>query len=471
MEASLLSGIFHRLVQKHRVPGAQLTLYRNGKMAECVVGVESLRTGRPVTTESAFPYGSITKFYTAALAMQFVSDGDLDLDEPLADLVPELKRAANRTLGTATVRQLLSHTAGLADNIDCPDMRGASYQRYAAACGEVPSLFMPGLAFSYSNAGYCLMGRVIEYASGMDWWTALESCLLHPLGVEPAFLHDPRPDTAHRRTTDGHAVRLDVSAAQSGTASGKAGSADAGGVEGVETVDHLIPLSTAAAGALAGSATALVAAARLHLDDRDALATEELPDLPDILSKDAVEEMRECVPGAEPYGLADGWGLGLMTHRGADGAIWLGHDGAVGGSSCHLRLHPASNVALAMTANATTGQKLWDDLLADLRAEGLDIGHYTLPHPDTPRVEDPAEYVGEYANGDLVLVVVADASGRLFLTRKDYFDSRLVIHEDDRFVASDTEVDAVPVVGRFVRGRAGGPITLLQYGGRALARC
>ncbi|MGJ5892710.1 alpha/beta hydrolase [Streptomyces sp. V2] len=441
MKAARLSETFRRLVRRHRVPGAQLALYHDGELTECVVGQESLRTGRPVTPESVFPYGSVTKFHTAALTMQFVSDGDLDLDEPLAGLVPELRRPPGHALGAATVRQLLSHTAGLADTVDCPDMRGPSYQRWAAACAETPGLFGPGLAFSYSNAGYCLMGRVLECASGMDWWTALETCLLHPLGVTPAFLHDPRPGAPAHRVTDGHAVRLDAS-----------------GDGGVEPVDHLIPLSTAAAGALAGSATALVTAARLHLDDRSG-----------VLDKDAAAEMRALVPGAEPYGLADGWALGLMAHHGTDGTTWLGHDGAVAGSSCHLRLHPGTNTALALTANATTGGRLWDDLLGELRAQGLDIGHYALPHPDTPHVEDPAEYVGEYTNGDLTLVVVADPSG-LFLTRRDYFDSRLVIHQDDRFVARDTELDSVPVVGRFVRERAEGPVTLLQYGGRALAR-
>ncbi|QHF96047.1 alpha/beta hydrolase [Streptomyces sp. NHF165] len=464
VDGSRLAEEFTHLVRKHRVPGAQLALYRDGALTQCATGVESVRTGRPVTSTSAFPYGSVTKFHTAMLALQFASDGDLDLDEPLGRLLPELKNAANRHLRDATVRQLLSHTAGLADNVDCDDMRGASYQRYTTACGDTPGLSAPGLAFSYSNAGYCLMGRVIEVASGMDWWTALENCLLHPMGAQPAFLHDPRPGARPHPVTDGHAVRLD--GPHGSTTDGTRDATP----DGIETVDHLIPLSTAAAGALAGSAIALVTAARLHLDDRDSLADDDHPELPDLLPEDAVEEMRTPVPGVRPYGLADGWGLGLMAHRNTAGDIWLGHDGAVGGASCQLRLHPAGNTALALTANATTGQKLWEDLLDLLRADGLDIGHHTLPLPDTPRVQDPGPYLGEYANGDLVLVVVADPGGQLFLTRKDYFDSKLEIHEDDRFVSRDPEVDAVPVVGRFVRAEPGGPITLLQYGGRALAR-
>ncbi|MFE9888227.1 serine hydrolase domain-containing protein [Streptomyces scopuliridis] len=440
-----VADIFEELAREHRVTGAQLALYRDGALTEHAGGVESVRTKNPVTADTAFPFGSVTKFFTAGLIMQFVSDGDLDLDEPLSGLVSELKSATNPLLGTGTVRQLLSHTAGLADSIEYADMRGPSYRRFATVCGEEPNLFPPGLAFSYSNTGYCLLGSVIEAVSGMDWWTAMDSCLLRPLGIEPAFLHDPRPgaDQPARTRAEGHAIR--------------AGSDEA------EPVDHMTALSLAAAGGLAGSARDLVTTARLHLDDRATFAHRHL------LPEDAILQMRESVPDAEPFGLADAWGLGLMCHRNGDDA-WYGHDGAVGGATCNLRIHPGSSTALAVTTNSTAGPKLWEDLVGELRANGLDLGHYSLPHPEAPQVGDLGDYLGSYTNGDLLLMVVADGSGELFLTREDYSDYLLTIHEDDLFVARDRVHDALPIIGRFVRERAGGPVALLQYGGRALQR-
>jgi CubicO group peptidase (beta-lactamase class C family) len=444
--AEAVPETFEKLVHKHRVTGAQIAFHQDGTLTEHAVGIASIRTGRPVTAATAFPYGSVTKFLTAVLVMQFVSDGDLDLDEPLADLLPELKGTAETAPGTATVRQLLSHTAGLADTIEYPDMRGSSYRRYATACAQAPVLHAPGLAFSYSNTGYCLLGSVIETVAGMDWWTAMENCLLRPLGIEPAFLHDPRPgaDRTPRPVAEGHATRV--------------------GSETTELVDHMTDLSLAAAGGLLGSATDLVTAARLHLDDRDTFEYRHL------LDEEMARLMRETVRTAEPFGLADAWGLGLMAHRSAEG-IWYGHDGAVGGASCHLRLHPGTSTALAMTANSTAGPKLWEDLVTELRAAGLDLGHYSLPRPEAPQATRLDDYLGTYANGDLRLAVTTGpASDGLYLTREDYSDYQLTIHTDDRFVAKDREFDGLPIVGRFVREQPCGPVALLQYGGRALQR-
>lgn len=440
-----VGALFEELVREHGVTGAQLAVHRDGTLSEYATGLASVRTGEPVTSRTGFPFGSVTKFLTAELVMQFVSDGDLDLDEPLAGLLPDLKRAAVPALGTATVRHLLSHTAGVVDSLEHPEMRGPSYRRFAGVCAQQPALFPPGRAFSYSNTGYCLLGAVVEAVSGMDWWTAMDSCLLRPLGIEPAFLHDPRPgqNGAARPVAEGHALR-------------------AGG-ERAERVDHMTSLSLAAAGGLVGSATDLVTAARPHLADRETFPQRHL------LPEDAVLAMRTCVPDAEPFGLADGWGLGLMRHGHGDDA-WYGHDGAVGGASCNLRLHPGRSIALALTANSTAGPKLWEALIARLPEAGLDVGHYALPVPDSPQGAPLADYLGTYANGDLALMVVRDDSGDLLLTRESYTDYRLSLHEDDLFVARSGEPGALPITGRFVRERADGPVTLLQYGGRAMYR-
>ncbi|MGG7612557.1 serine hydrolase domain-containing protein, partial [Streptomyces sp. ZG43] len=230
-----------------------------------------------------------------------------------------------------------------------------------------------------------------------------------------------------------------------------------------ERVDHMASLSLAAAGGLVGSATDLVTAARPHLADRKTFAQH------DLLPEDAVLAMRTCVPDAEPFGLADGWGLGLMRHGTGDGA-WYGHDGAVGGASCNLRIHPDRSLALALTANSTAGPKLWEALVARLPEAGLDVGHYALPVPDSPSLAPDAGHLGTYANGDLALMVVHDAAGDLLLTRESYSDYRLSLHEDDLFVARSGEPGALPITGRFVREHPAGPVALLQYGGRAMHR-
>ena len=90
--------------------------------------------------------------------MILVADGDLELDAPIGEHLPELDEPVARL----TLRQLLSHTAGLAAN--SPDAAaGMSLRRYVAEhCGREQLILPPGAAFSYSNPGLMLTGRLIE---------------------------------------------------------------------------------------------------------------------------------------------------------------------------------------------------------------------------------------------------------------------------------------------------------------------
>src|SRR3984885_1239850 len=99
-------GVFAALAHKHQVPGAQFAIYHDGLTVAHEIGELEFGTGLRVTRDAVFPVGSITKFFTATVAMILVADGDVDLDAPVRDYVPEMG-----DLGTMiSLRQLLSHT-------------------------------------------------------------------------------------------------------------------------------------------------------------------------------------------------------------------------------------------------------------------------------------------------------------------------------------------------------------------------
>lgn len=150
---------FAKLVAKNGVAGAQLVVRRDGETVEFAAGEERLGSGREVTGASRFPLGSLTKPFTAALAMTLVADEDLELDEPLTGL-------------PVTLRQLLSHTSGLESNVE----EEGSRSRWASKYRKVPE-FATGTVFSYSNVGYVLAGYLAEEVTGMDWAEALETIL------------------------------------------------------------------------------------------------------------------------------------------------------------------------------------------------------------------------------------------------------------------------------------------------------
>ncbi|MBA2632116.1 MAG: beta-lactamase family protein [Chloroflexi bacterium] len=89
---------------------------------------------------------SITKLYTAALTLDLAHDGALSLDDPLERWLPDAPNA-----GGVTIRQLLTHTSGLAS--DDPAL--------APVCD-------PGTCYSYSNSAFNYLGHVIEKATGQD---------------------------------------------------------------------------------------------------------------------------------------------------------------------------------------------------------------------------------------------------------------------------------------------------------------
>src|SRR5918997_4034942 len=108
VDPAWLAATMAALVDTHQVPGAQLAVHRGGVTVAVEAGELEHGAGIPVTRETAFPTGSISKAWTATLAMILVADGDLELDAPLDQHLPEL-------IGRLTLCQLLSLTSGLAD--------------------------------------------------------------------------------------------------------------------------------------------------------------------------------------------------------------------------------------------------------------------------------------------------------------------------------------------------------------------
>jgi len=245
-----------RLIGKHRVPGAQLVVRRNGRVVTLEAGEERYGSGRTVTARSVFPLGSLTKPFTAALAMTLVADGDLDLDDPLPGLG-----------GQVTLRRLLSHTSGLPSNVD--DEASGSRSRWASRYRrDSRPDYPPGAVFSYSNIGYLLVGHLVEEVTGMDWAEALEAIVLRPLGI---------PMVAE--TVSGHTGRDRL----------------------VPVEEQIMPELEAPNGALALSATDLIGF--LDAEVTGAMCSDQLAGIE-----------------TGPYGMADSWGLGWALYRtpGAD---------------------------------------------------------------------------------------------------------------------------------------------------------
>jgi CubicO group peptidase (beta-lactamase class C family) len=430
----LVGGKLSALAREHRVPGAQLAIHHAGRTVAVEFGEAEHGTRRRLTRDTAVPVGSVTKVFTATTAMVLVADGDLELDAPLADHLPELGELGERL----TLRQLLSHTAGLPTGPDSEDVATASVRRYLRDhCRAADLVLPPGTGFSYSNLGYVLTGHLIETITGMDWWSALESILLRPLGIEPAAIVGPGCAT-ERAVAAGHSVNA--------------------GAGRIRPVRPSLAAAEAAAGALAVSATDLVALGRLHLDGAGA----------GPLPAGHAGRMREPVPAAQPFGLADGWGLGLAVFD-ADGTRWVGHDGNSDGTACYLRVDPDAGWVIALTSNANTGAALWRSLLAELAGTDLPISPPLVPAPPTRVAPPPPGCAGRYRNGGMSYVVEARGGGLYLSIDGDAF-ARLTCHENLVFSVRDPASGRQVLGGRFVRDPRTGAVRAIQLDGRLAAR-
>ena len=179
--------------------------------------------------------------------------------------------------------------------------------------------------------------------------------------------------------------------------------------------------------------------------------------------------MRRPVPAADPFGLADGWGLGLAVFR--EGTTeWVGHDGNAEGTSCYLRADPAGGWVIGLTSNANTGAGLWQDLCADLERTGIPIGvSRTWVPPATPSAP-PRGCAGVYANGDLEFDVVVGWDGHLSLAIDGGGFERMTFHDDLTFSLRDPGGGQPAFGGRFLRDPGTGHIDALQAGGRLALR-
>ncbi len=428
MDGSLIGRHLEELVTAHAVPGAQFAVHHDGAMWTWTHGVARAGTPAPMTDDAPVPVGSITKAVTAVAAMVLVGDGDLELDEPLVTQVPELRELPPRLRGRLTLRHLLSHTGGL--SCDPADVRATTPRRHVLdCCRDAVPLSDPGRVFSYSNIGYLLAGHAVTAVTGMTWWEAVRTLVLDPLCIPARFVVG---DGVPPDLVSGHSVRRSRPVVQS-----------------------LRPVE-APVGALAASALDLVELGR------GLLATDKL------LDRELRDEMCAPVRGADPFGLADGWGLGLATYGRGALAGTVGHDGNGDGTSCHLRMNTATGTVVALTVNASSGFALWRDLAPCLPALGIPVGDYDPMAVAGPTLTASDAHVGEYANGDLEYAVAHNDNGGLRLTVDGEPFADLTLHSGHRFAMRDCETGITDQAGRFVLDRDS-HVAGLQVGGR-LAR-
>ncbi|MGD9892590.1 MAG: serine hydrolase domain-containing protein, partial [Dehalococcoidia bacterium] len=107
-----LEQLVSEQMREWSVPGVVVGILHDGQIETWGFGVTSIETEQPVTGDTLFQIGSITKVFTATLIMQLVDEGRLDLDAPVRSVLPSFRLEDDAATESVTPRHLLTHTTG-----------------------------------------------------------------------------------------------------------------------------------------------------------------------------------------------------------------------------------------------------------------------------------------------------------------------------------------------------------------------
>jgi len=185
-------------MQKHQIAGLALFVAKDGKPVKTNgYGVANLEWNVPVTGETVFEIGSITKQFTAACILLLAEDGKLSLDDKIS------QHLKNTPAGWSniTVRHLLTHTSGIQNytTVDGFELRQhLTQEQFIQKIGAFPLGFQPGDSWKYCNSGYNLLGFIIENVSGKSYWDFIRERIFQPLQMTKTTSRTPGIVVPHR---------------------------------------------------------------------------------------------------------------------------------------------------------------------------------------------------------------------------------------------------------------------------------
>lgn len=314
-------------VWKLRTPGAQVAVWFDGTIQfSKAYGVSNLDTGEPLTTSHLFRVASHSKTFTATTIMQLLEAGKLRLDDTAGSWIPELAEA-DSPLADATVRELVSHSAGaIRDGVDStfwshgrPFPNEKELLNLAIREGTVRQ---PEATFKYTNIGFSLLGLIIGKVAGSTYNEYTKTAIIEKLG-----LRNTGPELDEARLSD-----------------------YAGGHSGLtswterQVIPHINTHAMAAATGFYSTAEDMVQFASAHFfgDTR-------------LISDRSKNEMQRPVwTGQSPEAPQDGYGYGTSVHY-YDGHRMVGHAGGYPGHITRTMWDPDEGLAISVLTNAVDG--------------------------------------------------------------------------------------------------------------------
>lgn len=345
------------------VPGVAIGIWHKGKEYAEGFGITSVEHPLPVTADTLFQTGSISKTFTGTMVMKLVEDGKVDLDAPVKNYVKDFRVKDKAVTEKVTVRHLLTHMGGwVGDYFNDFGNGEDALDKMVKDVAKLPQVQPLGTIWSYNNTGFNVASHIIEIVTQKPYEQASQEMLFDPLGLKMSFFYPSDLLFTHRFVVGHQKVKDKVQVARP-WAIGRAGNG-VGGV--ISTVRDLLKY------------------ARFHMSDGKK----------NVISGKSLKAMRVQQADAGPRG---GMGITWFIRKVGDLKMY-GHGGATNGQQAYFFFIPETDFACAILTNSDDG----GIITAGITNYALDLYFDVKPRLPKP-IQKPAnelkEFVGRYQIG------------------------------------------------------------------------
>ncbi|MBY4793801.1 class C beta-lactamase [Burkholderia multivorans] len=322
-------------MKQYAIPGVAIGVIVDGKRYVFDYGVMAKDTGKPVTADTLFEIGSVSKTLTATLAADAQEGGELSLSDPVARYVPALN---GKPAGALTLLELGTHTAGgLPQQVPDAIHDDATLIGYFDAWRPVS---VPGTQRVYSNVGIGTLGWITAKAMKRDFAELMERRLFPALGMTHTYIDVPaarRADYAQGYTADGTPIRMKPGGLWQPAYGVRTTAADL--LRFVQANMGAIDIAPRLRRAIERTHTGYFRAGPLTQD----LIWEQYPypvALPTLLEGNASKMLSDAVPA-----------VALTPPLAPQRNVWINKTGSTNGFSTYVAFVPAKRIGFVMLAN------------------------------------------------------------------------------------------------------------------------
>ncbi|HSM39792.1 MAG TPA: serine hydrolase domain-containing protein [Afifellaceae bacterium] len=320
------------LTKKMHVPGFAVGVIHGANSYMTGVGITKVGTQEPVTPDTQFQIGSVSKTFIATLAMQMSERAELDLNARVVDILPWWRVADPEATSKARVVDLFHHRTGWdGDHGFLPVPPGGSITEKVMLQGaHLKQIYPFGQYWMYNNSNYTFVGHVLSHVGGKPIETLVEENLFAPLGMHASsFNYSTKPPAQNYGF--GHPPIYD--------------DAKVGNLK-----PYFVPMviESGTSGGIRSTVRDMLKYARFQLDGKDAFGNQ-------LLSKKALADAHAPAVDAST---GDFTGLGWFVHK-YDGVISPSHVGNWPGTRAFLQLIPDHDFAVVVLVHSDRGVEVY----------------------------------------------------------------------------------------------------------------